>query len=365
MLEEYEHAKARGAKIYAEAHRLRPVGRRLSHHRAVRGRRRRVPLHERGDQARRHHAGRDRLHQRARHLDHGRRDRARRGRARASAMRPARSRCRRPSPAIGHLLGAAGAVEAIFSILAIRDSVAPPTINLDNPSVETPIDLVPHKARKREIDVVLSNSFGFGGTNASLVFRRAAALGCAMRTTVHPFAIFGLNLRTCSPRVDMTDAGTSTATRSGESRRVAPRSPRAALEPECVPEPKRPSRRARHPLVIAGNAIFTIILVVAHRGRRWSIRSASSKLEAPGRSTRQDRQYPARPRRARHRRSARARGRHRPALGVHRRRAGAQGARRAEIRRIPVRQADHAARGDRDHRRGQGGAARGHDSRRA
>ncbi len=76
---------------------------------------------------------------------------------------------------IGHLLGAAGAVEAVFSVLAIRDRVAPPTINLDNPSVETPIDLVPHKARQRDIDVVLSNSFGFGGTNASLVFRRAAA----------------------------------------------------------------------------------------------------------------------------------------------------------------------------------------------
>ncbi len=75
---------------------------------------------------------------------------------------------------IGHLLGAAGAVEAIFSILAIRDGVAPPTINLDNPSVETPIDLVPHVARKRDIDTVLSNSFGFGGTNASLVFRRYA-----------------------------------------------------------------------------------------------------------------------------------------------------------------------------------------------
>ena len=72
---------------------------------------------------------------------------------------------------IGHLLGAAGAVEAIFSILAIRDQVAPPTINLDNPSVETPIDLVPHKAREREIKVVLSNSFGFGGTNATLVMR--------------------------------------------------------------------------------------------------------------------------------------------------------------------------------------------------
>jgi 3-oxoacyl-[acyl-carrier-protein] synthase II len=75
---------------------------------------------------------------------------------------------------IGHLLGAAGAVEAIFAILAIRDNVAPPTLNLDNPSVETPIDLVPHQSRKRDIDVVLSNSFGFGGTNASLVFRRMA-----------------------------------------------------------------------------------------------------------------------------------------------------------------------------------------------
>jgi 3-oxoacyl-[acyl-carrier-protein] synthase II len=73
---------------------------------------------------------------------------------------------------IGHLLGAAGAVEAIFSILAIRDGVAPPTINLDNPSVETPIDLVPHTAHKREIGTALSNSFGFGGTNASLIFRR-------------------------------------------------------------------------------------------------------------------------------------------------------------------------------------------------
>ena len=75
---------------------------------------------------------------------------------------------------IGHLLGAAGAVEAIFCILAIRDGVVPPTINLDNPSVETPIDLVPHVARKRDIDTALSNSFGFGGTNASLIFRRYA-----------------------------------------------------------------------------------------------------------------------------------------------------------------------------------------------
>jgi len=75
---------------------------------------------------------------------------------------------------IGHLLGAAGAVEAIFSIMAIRDQTAPPTINLDNPSVQSPIDLVAHRAQNRHIRVVLSNSFGFGGTNASLVFRGVA-----------------------------------------------------------------------------------------------------------------------------------------------------------------------------------------------
>ncbi len=74
--------------------------------------------------------------------------------------------------AIGHLLGAAGAVEAIYSTLAIRDGIAPPTLNLDNPTVETVIDLAPHKARERRIDTVLTNSFGFGGTNASLILRR-------------------------------------------------------------------------------------------------------------------------------------------------------------------------------------------------
>ncbi|MCB1476519.1 MAG: beta-ketoacyl-ACP synthase II [Rhodobiaceae bacterium] len=76
--------------------------------------------------------------------------------------------------AIGHLLGAAGAVEAIFSTLAIRDQIVPPTLNLENPSVETQIDLVPNVARKRKVDTVLSNSFGFGGTNASLILRRIA-----------------------------------------------------------------------------------------------------------------------------------------------------------------------------------------------
>ncbi len=76
--------------------------------------------------------------------------------------------------AIGHLLGAAGAVEAIFSILAIRDQVAPPTINLDNPEVAPRLDLAPNVKREREINVALSNSFGFGGTNASLVLGRVA-----------------------------------------------------------------------------------------------------------------------------------------------------------------------------------------------
>ncbi len=76
--------------------------------------------------------------------------------------------------ATGHLLGAAGAIEAIFSILAIRDQVAPPTINLDNPAVETPIDLAPNVKREREINVALSNSFGFGGTNASVIFGKVS-----------------------------------------------------------------------------------------------------------------------------------------------------------------------------------------------
>jgi 3-oxoacyl-[acyl-carrier-protein] synthase II len=74
--------------------------------------------------------------------------------------------------AIGHLLGAAGAVEAAFTALAIRDQIAPPTINLDNPSVDTAIDLVAHTAKRMAINTALSNSFGFGGTNASLVFKK-------------------------------------------------------------------------------------------------------------------------------------------------------------------------------------------------
>ena len=76
--------------------------------------------------------------------------------------------------AVGHLLGAAGAVEAIFSLLAMRDNIVPPTLNLDNPSVETAVDLAPNQAKPKQIDVALSNSFGFGGTNASLIFNRVA-----------------------------------------------------------------------------------------------------------------------------------------------------------------------------------------------
>ena len=73
---------------------------------------------------------------------------------------------------IGHLLGAAGAVEAVFCILALRDQVAPPNINLDNPDVEPMLDLAPNAKREREISIALSNSFGFGGTNASLAMGR-------------------------------------------------------------------------------------------------------------------------------------------------------------------------------------------------
>jgi 3-oxoacyl-[acyl-carrier-protein] synthase II len=72
----------------------------------------------------------------------------------------------------GHLLGAAGGVEAVFTVLALRDQVAPPTINLDNPDPQCDLDYVPNTAREMKIDIALSNSFGFGGTNGTLVLRR-------------------------------------------------------------------------------------------------------------------------------------------------------------------------------------------------
>ncbi|MCA1715028.1 MAG: beta-ketoacyl-ACP synthase II, partial [Gammaproteobacteria bacterium] len=72
----------------------------------------------------------------------------------------------------GHLLGAAGGVEAVFTAMALHDGVIPPTINLDNPSQGCDLDYVPHAARRQQVDIALSNSFGFGGTNGTLVFRR-------------------------------------------------------------------------------------------------------------------------------------------------------------------------------------------------
>src|SRR5260370_20028322 len=98
--------------------------------------------------------------------------------------------------AIGHLLGAAGSVEAIFSILAMRDGIAPPTLNLENPSSGCDIDLVPQQAKQRKIRHVLSNSFVFGGTNASLIFagppytpRDAVGPAAALRPPSSPFSL--------------------------------------------------------------------------------------------------------------------------------------------------------------------------------
>ncbi|QCK87009.1 beta-ketoacyl-ACP synthase II [Phreatobacter aquaticus] len=173
VLEAYEHAKARGAKIYAEV-----IGYGLSgdaHHITA-------PAED-GDGAYRCMlAALKRAGISASDLDYinahgtstmadtielGAVERAIGNAASKVSMSSTKS-------SIGHLLGAAGAVEAIFSVLAIRDQIVPPTLNLDNPSVETAIDLVPHAARKRSVETVLSNSFGFGGTNASLIFRAAA-----------------------------------------------------------------------------------------------------------------------------------------------------------------------------------------------
>ena len=176
VLEDYEHAKARGARIYAELDRLRPVGRRLSHHLARARRRRRLSRDERGAEARRPHAGRDRLRQRPRHLDAGRRrDRIAARSSGCSATPRRRRRCRRPNRRSAICSARPARSRRSSRILAIRDQIAPPTLNLDNPSVETAIDLAPHVARKRKIDIALSNSFGFGGTNASVIFKRASA----------------------------------------------------------------------------------------------------------------------------------------------------------------------------------------------
>lgn len=169
VLEEYEHAKARGAKIYAEV-----LGYGLSgdaHHitapsadgdggeRSMRSALKRAGLEPKDiDYINAH--GTSTM---ADVIELGAVERLLGDAAGTVTMSSTKS-------ATGHLLGAAGAIEAIFSILAIRDQVAPPTINLDNPAVETAVDLAPNTKVEREISVALSNSFGFGGTNASVIF---------------------------------------------------------------------------------------------------------------------------------------------------------------------------------------------------
>jgi 3-oxoacyl-[acyl-carrier-protein] synthase II len=171
VLEEYEHAKARGAKIYAEVigygmsgdahHITAPAASGDGAYRCMKAALKRAGMDPSDiDYVNAHGTSTplgDEIELRAveRVFD---------GHTKGMSMSSTKS-------AIGHLLGAAGAVEAIYSVLAIRDNVAPPTLNLDNPSVETAIDLVPHQPRERTIRAALSNSFGFGGTNASLVFR--------------------------------------------------------------------------------------------------------------------------------------------------------------------------------------------------
>ncbi len=174
MLEEYEHAKARGAKIYAEVRGYGLSG--DAHHitappedgnggfRAMRMALKRAGLIGADiDYVNAHGTSTpvgDEIELRAVERLFG-------NAAGKLSMSSTKS-------SIGHLLGAAGAVEAIFSVLALRDQIAPPTINLDNPSIDTEIDLVPHTPRKRSIEAVMSNSFGFGGTNATLIMTPAA-----------------------------------------------------------------------------------------------------------------------------------------------------------------------------------------------
>ena len=171
VLEEYEHAKARGAKIYAEV-----VGYGLSgdaYHITAPSedgdgaeRSMRAALRSAGiDAADIDYINAHGTSTMADVIELGAVERMLGDAASRVTMSSTKS-------ATGHLLGAAGAIEAIFSILAIRDQVAPPTINLDNPEVETALDLAPNAKREREINVALSNSFGFGGTNASVIFRK-------------------------------------------------------------------------------------------------------------------------------------------------------------------------------------------------
>ena len=171
VLEEYEHAKARGAKIYAEVlgyglsgdayHITAPSENGEGGERAMR-----AALRNSGRAAKDiDYINAHGTSTMADVIELAAVERVLGDAAEGATMSSTKS-------SIGHLLGAAGAVEAIFSILAIRDNVAPPTINLDNPAVEPRLDLVPNAKRERRIDLALSNSFGFGGTNASLVLGR-------------------------------------------------------------------------------------------------------------------------------------------------------------------------------------------------
>ncbi|MGE4324796.1 MAG: beta-ketoacyl-ACP synthase II [Pseudodonghicola sp.] len=169
VLEEYEHAKARGAKIYAEVlgyglsgdayHITAPSEDGNGAERSMRSALKHAGL-EPGDIDYINAHGTSTM---ADTIELGAVERLLGNAAAKVTMSSTKSMT-------GHLLGAAGAIEAIFSILAIRDQVAPPTINLDNPAVETPVDLAPNQKREREIKIALSNSFGFGGTNASVLF---------------------------------------------------------------------------------------------------------------------------------------------------------------------------------------------------
>ena len=170
VLEEYEHAKARGAKIYGEIvgyglsgdayHITAPAEDGDGAYRCMKMALKRAGIEPSSiDYVNAH--GTSTM---ADTIELGSVERLLGNAAATTAMSSTKS-------AIGHLLGAAGAVEAIFCILAIRDQIVPPTINLDNPERETAIDLVPHTAKKRKVEVALSNSFGFGGTNASLIVR--------------------------------------------------------------------------------------------------------------------------------------------------------------------------------------------------
>ncbi|MFZ9949068.1 MAG: beta-ketoacyl-ACP synthase II [Gemmobacter sp.] len=171
VLEEYEHAKARGAKIYAEVlgyglsgdayHITAPSEDGEGGYRSMQAALRRAGIGpERVDYINAH--GTSTM---ADVIELAAVERLLGAAAERATMSSTKS-------SIGHLLGAAGAVEAIFCVLAIRDQVAPPTINLDNPAVESRLDLAANRAVRRQIDVALSNSFGFGGTNASLVLGR-------------------------------------------------------------------------------------------------------------------------------------------------------------------------------------------------